>query len=342
LVKTIILAGDIGATKTSLGVYSMEKGPREPIVEETFPSGQYPSLVALVSDFLAQANLNVEHAVFGVAGPVMSGQATITNLPWAIDQTDLKEKLKLKSVILLNDLEATAQGVPLLKAEDLHCLNKGEPIHGGTKAVIAPGTGLGEAFLTWDGARYRAHASEGGHTDFGPANPLEDNLLQHLRDQGGHVSYERICSGMGLPHIYAYLRNSGHAEEPAWLAEQLAEADDQTALIVNAALENKAKLCADTLNLFCSVLGAEAGNLALKVLATGGVYLGGGIPPRIITALQNGPFMEAFCRKGRLSEFMARIPVYCILNPKIALISAAFRGLELYKEYQLTRRENMR
>jgi glucokinase len=326
----VLLAGDVGATKTNLGIYSVEQGPREPLVEATFSSSQYPSLAALVSEFLAQADLDVEHAVFGVAGPVVNGQATITNLPWPIDQAELRDKLKLKAVILLNDLLATAQGVPLLKPEDLEILNEGEPILGGTKAVIAPGTGLGEAFLTWDGSQYRAHASEGGHADFGPSNPLEDDLLTYLRARWGHVSYEHICSGMGLPHIYAYLRDSGNAEEPAWLAEQLAAAADQTAFIVNTALDNKAQLCTDALNLFFSVLGAEAGNVALKVLAMGGVYLGGGILPRIIPALKKGPFMEAFCRKGRLSEFMARIPVYCILNPKIALISAAFHGLELF------------
>ena len=326
----MLLAGDVGATKTNLGIYSDEKGPRTPLVEATFASGQYPGLAALVSEFLAQANLPVEHAVFGVAGPVVGNQATITNLSWVIDQAELKEKLKLKSVLLINDAEATAQGLPLLRPEDLHTLNEGEPIPGGTKAVIAPGTGLGEAFLTWDGSRYQAHASEGGHVDFGPSNQLESTLLLYLRDKWEHVSYERICSGMGLPAIYVYLRDSGHGEEPPWLAEELAKADDPTALIVNAALEDKAKLCIDTLNLFVSVLGAAAGNLAITVMATGGVYLGGGIPPRIISVLEKGPFMEAFCHKGRLSAFMARIPVYVILDQKIALISAAFQGLELF------------
>ncbi|MBN1254272.1 MAG: glucokinase [Deltaproteobacteria bacterium] len=323
----MLLAGDVGATKTNLGIFSSERGPREPLAEATFSSGEYESLVELAGEFLTQANLKVDHAVFGVAGPVVGGQATITNLSWVIDEAELKEKLKLKSVLLLNDLEAVAHGVPLLESEDLHVLNKGEPTSHGAKAVIAPGTGLGEAFLTWDGSRYRAYASEGGHTDFAPSNPLEGNLLDYLRDQWGHVSYERICSGMGIPNIYAFFRDSGHTDEPAWLAEQLAAADDPTAYIVTAALENKAQLCVDTLNLFCSVLGAEAGNMALVVLATGGVYLGGGIPPRIISALEKGSFLEAFCNKGRLSKLMTRIPVYVILNPKIALIGAAFYGL---------------
>jgi glucokinase len=330
----VLLAGDIGATKISLGVYSTEKGPREPIVEGTFPSDRYSSLEVLVGEFLAQADLAVERAVLGVAGPVMSGQATITNLSWVIDETQLKKKLKLQSVLLLNDIKALAQGVPLLEPEDLYTLNKGEPTPGGTKAVVAPGTGLGEAFLTWDGSRYQAYASEGGHTDFAPTNPLESNVLRYLQEKWGHVSYERICSGMGLPNIYAYLKESGHAEEPAWLAEQLAAADDPVPVIVNAALdaETACELCKATLALFISVLGSEAGNVALKVLATGGIYLGGGIPPRILPALKQEGFVEAFLNKGRLSDFLKNVPVYVILNPKLALIGAAFYGLELYNE----------
>jgi glucokinase len=333
----VLLAGDIGATKISLGVYSTENGPREPIVEGTFPSDRYSSLEVLVGEFLTQANLAVERAVFGVAGPVMSGQATITNLSWVIDEVQLKKKLDLTSVLLLNDLKALAQGVPLLEPEDLYTLNKGEPAPGGTKAIIAPGTGLGEAFLTWDGSRYRAYASEGGHTDFAPTNTLENNLLRYLQGKWGHVSYERICSGIGLPNIYDYLRDSGHAEEPAWLAEQLAAADDPTPFIINAALDVAAscELCKATLVLFVSVLGAEAGNVALTVLATGGVYLGGGIPPRILPALKKEGFMRAFLNKGRLSDFLKNVPVYVILNPKLALIGAAVYGLELYEEDQL-------
>jgi glucokinase len=325
-----LLAGDVGATKTILGIYAADKGPQEPLTEATFASAAYPGLAALAGAFLAEAKLAVEDACFGVAGPVINGQATISNLPWRVDQTELKEKLGLKSVLLINDVEATALGVPLLKTAELLCLNKGEEIEGGTKAVIAPGTGLGEAFLTWEGARYQAHASEGGQTDFAPRNLLEDDLLQHLRDEYGQVSYERVCSGMAIPHLYTYLKESGYAEEPAWLAQQLAKADDPTALIVHTAVENKAQLCIDTLNLFCSILGAAAGNLALTVMALGGVYVGGGIPLRIIAVLEKGPFMEAFCCKGRLAELMTRIPVYVILDPKIALIGAALKGLELF------------
>ena len=329
----MLLAGDIGGTKTNLGLYSDEKGPRKPLLEKTFHSGQYSSLEMLAGEFLAQAKQDVEHAVFGVAGPVVRGQAAITNLPWIVDRAQLKEKLNVQSVILLNDLEAIAQGVPLLEPEDLYTLNMREPTPGGTKAVIAPGTGLGEAFLIWDGSRYRAYTSEGGHADFAPTNPLESDLLRSLQAKWGHVSYERICSGIGLPNIFAYLKDSGHAEEPAWLAEQLATADDPTPVIVNAALDEKTscELCKATLTLFISVLGAEAGNMALKVLATGGVYLGGGIPPRILPALKQDVFMQAFLNKGRFSDLLNNIPVYIILNPKIALIGAAFYGLDSYK-----------
>jgi glucokinase len=325
-----LLAGDVGATKTILGIYAADKGPREPLAEAAFPSSQYPGLAVLASTFLTQAKLDVADACFGVAGPVVNGQATASNLSWRIDQAVLKKELKLQSVVLINDVEAAAQGVPLLKPKELHCLNKGEEIQSGTKAVIAPGTGLGEAFLTWDGARYCAHASEGGHADFAPSNAFEDDLLQHLRDQWEHVSYERVCSGIGMPNIYNYLKESGYAEEPVWLAQQLAETDDQSALIIDAALEQKAQLCTGVLDLFCSILGAEAANLALKVMATGGVFLGGGIPRRIIAFLEKGPFMEAFCCKGRLSDLMTRMPVNVILNPRIALMGAALKGLELF------------
>jgi glucokinase len=330
----MLLGGDIGGTKTNLGIYSAEKGPREPMAEATFPSQKYPSLETLVGEFLSQVTLKVDSASFGVAGPVVKGQAKITNLPWVIEEAQLRKSLNLTWVRLLNDLEAIAYGVPLLEPGDLHTLNEGAPIPRGTLAVIAPGTGLGEAFLTWDGMRYRAYPSEGGHADFGPNSPLEIDLLRYLHEKMGHVSYERICSGQGLPNVYAYLKETGYADEPVWLAGQLNSADDPTPVIVSAALdtEKPCELCRATLGVFVSALGAEAGNLALKVMATGGVYLGGGIPPRMVPALEKGRFMESFTRKGRFSELVSRIPVHVILNPKIALIGAAFHGLGLSRE----------
>jgi len=329
----MLLAGDIGGTKTNLAIFSSESGPRAPLAEATLPSGDYPSLEALVSDFLAQVELKPERASFGVAGPVVDGKATITNLPWVMSETQLQTALDLLpgSVHLLNDLAAIAYAVPSLESDDLHTLNEGQAAPGGAIAVIAPGTGLGEGFLTWDGSRYRAHASEGGHTDFAPTNTLEVDLLRYLLDRFGHVSYERVCSGRGLPNIYAFLKDSGYAQEPAWLAEQMAAVDDPNPVIVKAALasERRCDLCVATLETFVSILGTEAGNMALNVLATGGVYLGGGIPPRILPALEDGRFLEEFRAKGRMSDLMNRIPVHVILNRKVALIGAACYGLEL-------------
>ena len=327
----MLLAGDIGGTKTNIGIYSPEKGPREPLFESTFHSSQYSSLEMLVSKFLSQVSIKIDYASFGVAGPVVGGRARITNLPWVIEEDQLMVSLDLKSVRLFNDLEAIAYGVNLLEEEDLHTLNKGVPIPRGTLAVIAPGTGLGEAFLIWEGERYRAYPSEGGHTDFGPNSDLEIDLLRSFQKKFGHVSYERICSGHGLPHIYDYLKEIGYAEEPSWLAEKLAATSDPTQVIVNAAVDTKksCKLCATTLSVFVSALGAEAGNLALKVMATGGVYLGGGIPPRIISLLDTETFMDCFTNKGRFSELISRIPVHVICNGKIALMGAALYGLDM-------------
>jgi glucokinase len=327
----MLLAGDIGGTKTRLAVFSPEAGLRAPLAETTVPSAHYPGLEALVREFLAQARLPVERAIFGVPGPVVAGQATITNLPWVLDERQLQEALNLSSVRLLNDLAAIARAVPFLEPADLHTLNEGQPTPGGAMAVIAPGTGLGEAFLTWDGSRYRPHPSEGGHADFAPISPFELELLRHLQERFGRVSYERVCAGPGLHNIYAYLKDSGYAEEPPWLAEQLAAANDPTPVIANAALreERPCKLCVAALNTFVSILGAEAGNLALKVLATGGVYLGGGVPPRILPALKHERFMEAFRHKGRMSDLLTRMPVHVILNLKAPLLGTACHGLEL-------------
>jgi len=327
----MILAGDIGGTKTNLAIYSSEAGPRAPLVEATFPSGEYPSLETLAREFLAGVDLPVDRGAFGVAGPVVSGQATITNLPWVMDEEQLQEGLNLSAVRLLNDLVAVAHSVPVLEGTDLHTLNQGEAEPGGAIAVVAPGTGLGEAYLTWDGGRYRARASEGGHASFAPDTPVQLDLLRFLLGRFEHVSCERVCSGKGLPNIYAFLKESGRAEEPDWLAEQLAEADDPTPVIVRAALDGDrpCDLCVLTLNMFVSILGSEAGNVALKVLATGGVYLGGGIPPRILSALDSGRFTAAFQNKGRLADLLGRIPVHVILNPKAALLGAACYGLDV-------------
>jgi glucokinase len=326
----MLLAGDIGGTKTNLAIFSPETGWRVPYAEATFPSANYSSLEALVLEFLAQHNFSIERASFGVAGPVVGGRATITNLPWVMEETQLQQALHIPSVRLLNDLDAIAHAVPYLESQDLHTLNEGQAVSGGAIAVIAPGTGLGEAFLTWDGSHYQAHTSEGGHADFAPTNSFQIELLRYLLTRFPHVSFERVCSGKGLPNIYAYLRDTGYAEEPQWLAEQLAATQDWTPIIVNNALDtDKAcELCVATLNAFVSILGAEAGNLALKVLSTAGVYLGGGIPPRILPYLDGERFRQAFTHKGRFTPILVHMPVHVILNPGVALLGAARHGFE--------------
>lgn len=323
-----LLAGDVGATKTALALVSTDAGPRRPVAQATFPSADYPSLEAVVHAFLDQTRATVRSASFGVPGPVVGGRAHTTNIPWIVDEARLEQELRLSSVLLINDLTATASAVPHLRPDDVRTLNAGRREPGGAIAVIAPGTGLGEAFLTWDGRRYRAHPSEGGHADFGPATERQRGLLAYLEARDQHVSYERVCSGRGLPHIYAYLKESGAAREPAWLAARLAAAKDPTPVIIEAAL-NTDPLAAATLEMFVSILGAEAGNLALKVLATGGVYVGGGIPPRFVSALADGRFMQSFCRKGRFSELLSRVPVHVIVRPGTALLGAAYAGLGL-------------
>lgn len=326
----MLLAGDIGGTKTNLAIFSSVDDWNPPLAEATFPSGQYPSLEALVQEFQDRHHFPIDRASFGVAGPVVNGRATITNLPWVLEENHLKQALSIPSVTLLNDLNAIAHGVPYLEASDLYTLNAGQAVKGGALAVVAPGTGLGEAFLTWDDGRYHSHMSEGGHADFAPANELQLELLRYLQLRYSHVSFERVCSGKGLPNIYTFLKESGHASEPNWLAEQLAKAQDPTPIIVDNALdkEHACEICTMTLEMFVSILGAEAGNMALKVLATGGVYLGGGIPPRILPYLSEGRFMQSFLRKGRLSNVLIPLPVYVILNPNIALLGAARHGFE--------------
>jgi glucokinase len=326
----MLLAGDIGGTKTNLAVFTDEDGWKKPLVEATFPSGQYASLEALVQEFQQQHPFTVEQASFGVAGPVVGGRATITNLPWVLEENHLKKALNIPSVSLLNDLVAIAHGVPFLDSEDVHTLNAGHPVKDGAIAVVAPGTGLGEAFLTWDNGRYRPHTSEGGHADFAPADELQLELLRYLQLRYKHISFERVCSGKGLPNIYAFLKEGGYAPEPSWLTEQLVKAKDPTPVIVENALntQHACELCTMAVEMFVSIMGSEAGNMALKVLATGGVYIGGGIPPRLLPFLSEGRFMEAFLRKGRLADVLIPVPVYVILNPNIALLGAARHGFE--------------
>ena len=323
----MLLAGDIGGTKTNLAVYAAEGGlPAAPVAQGTFKSAEYPSLEAVVEEFLAGAGVAVERAVFGVAGPVVHGHSTATNLPWVIREETLEQVLGLREATLLNDLEATAYGVTHLPASDLALLNEATP-RSGTKVVVAPGTGLGEAVLFYRDGKYYPQASEGGHADFGPTNLLELRLLRHLMGKFGHVSYERICSGQGIPSIYAFLKKNRFAEELPEMKKALRKAADPTPIIVEKAMAGECELSIATLNTFVSILGAEASNLTLKVMATGGVYLGGGIPPKILTKLKDGTFMASFVNKGRFAEMLAQVPVYVILNDKTAVLGAACYGL---------------
>ncbi len=325
----MLLAGDIGGTKTQLALYEPGADIHTPAITATFPSGQYGSLEAVIGDFLRETGAQVTHASFCVAGPVVAGRAKITNLPWMIEEETLAATLHLSGVRLLNDLEAIAAAVPLTTPDDLHTLNAGEAVAGGPIAVIAPGTGLGEAYLTWDGGTYRAHASEGGHADFAPNTPQQIEMLIYLMRRYGRVSYERVISGLGIPNIYDYVRGSGYAPESPALAAHLAGATDRAPIIVAAACADDADaLCTEALRLFVAVLGAEAGNLALKIFATSGVYLSGGIPPRILPALSDGQFMHAFADKGRFTELLSRVPVHVIIHP-IALLGAARYGTEM-------------
>ena len=324
---SIQLAGDIGGTKTILAIIDSELGPRNFLEKDTFPSADYASLDALVVEFLRGKKWQLRRASFGVAGPVVDGRCQTTNLPWVIEKKSLSKELGIP-VRLVNDLDSIAHAIPLLESGDLETLNTGAPVKHGALAVIAPGTGLGEAFLGWNGNGYRPYPSEGGHTDFAPSGALQLKLLIYLMDRFGHVSYERVCSGIGLPNLYAFIKESGICTEPAWLREQIAAAPDPAPVISQAALDDKADIAVAALDLFVSILGSEAGNLALKVLATGGMFLGGGIPPRIIPFLKKAEFFHSFQNKGRFSSLLANVPIHIILNPEVALIGAARHGLE--------------
>jgi len=318
----MILAGDIGGTKVNLAFFSVEHLRLRSGNLDTYSSHDHASLEEIVRRFLAEHQLTVQYACFGVAGPVKKGRVQVTNLPWVIDAEELTRALNLKEVWLINDLEANAHGITGLLPEDFVVLNRGEESAVGNAAIISAGTGLGEAGLFWDGNRHLPIASEGGHADFAPRTDLDVELLRHLRAQFKQVSWEHVLSGPGFFRIYEFLRDAGHGEEPAWLAEEFRKADPAVA-ITHAGLEGKSELCVQTLNLFAAYYGAEAANLALKVLATGGVYVGGGIAPKIIRKLQDGSFLKAFIGEGRMKNLLAAMPVRVIMNDKTALIGAA-------------------
>ena len=323
----MLLAGDIGGTKADLALFDAVSGPRSPVHREVFESKHYPSLAALIRQFQTKHREPITSACLAVAGPVVDGRANVTNLAWLVDEVELATALQIPRVTLINDLVATALSVPLLGPDDVATLATGKSARPGTVAVVAPGTGLGEAFLTWEGALPHAHPSEGGHCDFAPADAQQARLLAYLRERHTHVSVERVCSGSGIPNIYAFLRDSGQAPESPELRRLLAAADDPTPIIATAATTSPFDpLCRASLEMFVAILAAEAGNLALKVCSTGGMYLAGGIPKRILSFLDTPQFLETFTAKGRMESFLRAIPVHVVLE-QTALFGCASFGL---------------
>jgi glucokinase len=343
----MIVAGDIGGTKTHLALFDWKKDRVDPVRLESFHSADYTSLEDMLTEFLspptapqsiddvatekgdaveverpAEKPQKIEAACFGIAGPVIENRCQTTNLPWVVDGATLAKQFDIPRVKLLNDLEAMAYGVLLLRPDEVDVLNAGTPpAQNQALALIAAGTGLGESILFWNGSRYQPTPSEGGHADFAPNNDNEIELLRHLRSSYLHVSYERVLSGPGLHAIYDYVRDS-KKNEPTWLAEQI-KAGDPAAAIAEAGLKGQADIAKQALDLFASIYGAEAGNLALKGMTLNGVYVGGGMAPKLLTKLKDGTFMKSFTNKGRYKRVMSSIPVKVVMNQKTALLGAA-------------------
>ena len=324
----MILAGDVGGTKVHLALYNFAGGRLATVRDHKFPSDEFATLDDVVRAFLAQAGDKQEEIVaacFGCPGPVRDGRLTLTNLPWTLDERDLQKSLGIEHIFLINDLEANGYGIPELAPESVFTLHQGDPGAVGHRGLVSAGTGLGEALLIWDAKtqRHRPLPSEGGHCDFAPRNEREIALLNYLlRRLQGRVSCERVVSGLGIKNVYAFLRDDQKMEEPAWLRERMA-GEDPNAVIGQCGEDGSSEICFETLRMFASSFGAEAGNVALKVLAMGGIYLGGGIAPKILKTMQNGEFTRAFLDKGRLSPLLEAQPVRIILDDTCALLGAA-------------------
>lgn len=319
----LILAGDIGGTKTYLGLFESSGGGAELrlVKEAKFSNASYPGPDRIISEFLGPEAEGVSKACLGIACPVRQNRCELTNLKWTVDGGEIADKFGFAGLGLINDLEAVGWSVDVLTGPDLYTLEPGIDARG-NKALIAPGTGLGEAILFWDGATHVPSASEGGHTDFAPRNDLEAGLWRHVSEKYGHVSYERVVSGMGLKDLYEYMLGTVGGETPVELAERF-KTEGHGPVVTEQALTGSDDACVKTMHLFVSLLGAEAGNLALKAMATGGVYIGGGIAPRILELLKKGPFRESFLDKGRFGELLSGMPVHVILNDRAALFGAA-------------------
>jgi glucokinase len=319
----MILAGEIGATRTRMAAFQTEGNKLQCAVEKTYKSQEHRGLSEIITTFVHTEGIPVHSACFGVAGPVRAGRSKISNLDWTIDSRELAAQLKLNSVGLLNDLEAYAYGVDALESKDFVILSAGTEDAEGNRAVISARTGLGIAGLFWDGFRHHPFACEGGHADFAPKNDIEMELAQYLRKKYRHVSCERILSGPGIKNIYDFLRDSKKADEPAWLRDQLGQAKDPPALISQLALEGKSEICQQTLTMFVSVYGSETGNCALNFMTTGGVFIGGSIAAKIVPKMQDPVFMKSFLDKGRMQSLLSDMPVKIIMNDDTGLIGAA-------------------
>ena len=325
--KALVLAGDVGGTKTTVGLFVMGKKRPEPLSTESFASREAPGLENLLDRFLESHPAPISGASFGIAGPVINGRCKTTNLPWVVSEKALQRRFQWRRVRLINDLAAAAMAVPLLRRSEQVTLNKGIPHKKGTLALLSPGTGLGQAILAYHDGEYVPLSSEGGHASFSPTAEAEVELWRYLRKKYGHVSVERVLSGPGLVNIYSWLRDSGRFHEPRWLKALMKQGDAAEAISENA-LRNKQSLCVESLRVFVSILGSAAGNLALSSMAAGGVYLGGGISPKILPALKQGVFLKTFTAKGRFADFLARIPVRVILNDRAALLGAAHAAFQ--------------
>jgi glucokinase len=318
----MILAGDVGGTHARLALFDSRGEELKLIVEQIYASHGYTSLEAIVSEFLRSTSGKPDSAGIGVAGPVRDGKCVATNLPWIVDAAKLAAETGLRNIMLLNDLEANAYGIATLAPADFEVLQKGSADPRGNAAVISPGTGLGEAGMVREGAALRPFASEGGHSSYAPVGELEGELFQYLVKRFEHVSCERVLSGPGLVNIYEFLRDTGRANVPEGFADEMS-AGDPSAVISEAALTKRIEICVQALDIFVRIFGAEAGNVALKFLATAGVYLGGGIAPKILRKLREPAFVEAFLAKGRMRKLLEAVPVLVILNENTALRGAA-------------------
>ena len=325
-----VLAGDIGGTKTRLAVFDVHGTRLETVTERSYPSGSYSGLENIVQDFLGGTGADCRQACFGIAGPVQRGRAQATNLPWIVEEQAIAALFGFERVALINDLEANAWGIGALGENDFCIINGGSPDAEGNACIISAGTGLGEAGLYWDGQRHWPFACEGGHATFSPSSDLEIALLAYLRERFGHASWERVVSGMGIVNVHDFLRTHRGVPTPSWLGEEMS-AGDPAAAISRAAMDDRDSLCAEALDLFIHLYGVEAGNHALKIMATGGVYLGGGVAPKNLERF-NGPlFMQGFLDKGRMQPLLEAMPVKIILNDRTALYGPALY-LEAVKE----------